>query len=337
MVNCEAASFAGVVGGTQQIRNEWMLTWGTIPINDRRLVVLDEISGLSVEEIGQMSSLRSSGVAAIEKIVSERTPARARLIWMGNPRDDVPMAAYPYGVYAIKPLVGRSEDIARFDLALTLSVDDVDVGRLLEEPHESSGRYTQEACSSLVRWAWTRSPDDVHWEEGAEDLVIEESLRLGKEYISNPPLILKNDLRIKIARIAVSIAARQFSSDTGTDLHVKTEHVDAAAGFLDAIYSLPSFGYRAISRIMTKDREFAIEQRGPVGQYLSTIPELVRFLSTLPESRFYARDLEEVLNCSREQSNAIINKLISARMIQKDRGAVRVMPQLQQLLKDFVE
>jgi hypothetical protein len=58
VVSCESASFAGILGGLQQFgaNKEWAVTWGAIPINDRRLVVLDEISGLSPEDIGAMSS-----------------------------------------------------------------------------------------------------------------------------------------------------------------------------------------------------------------------------------------------------------------------------------------
>jgi DNA replicative helicase MCM subunit Mcm2 (Cdc46/Mcm family) len=48
VVSCEAASFAGIIGGLQQYggAKEWSINWGAIPINDRRLVVLDECGGL---------------------------------------------------------------------------------------------------------------------------------------------------------------------------------------------------------------------------------------------------------------------------------------------------
>lgn len=333
-VNCEAASFAGVVGGAQQIRNEWMLTWGAIPINDRRLVVLDEVSGLSVEEIGQMSSIRSSGVAAIEKVVQDRTPARTRLIWLGNPRDDITMANYTYGVYAIRPLIGRAEDIARFDMAMSLRADDIELDKVLRQRSKGRLKFSQEACAALVRWVWTRTPEEVIWTPGAEDLIIKKSIELGNSYNPDPPLILKADMRIKLARIAVAIAARLFSTETGEEIIVTKAHVRAAAKFVDTLYSQSSFGYKQLSELDKADQAFASDQRGDVATFIDSNPELWRFFRLLPEGRFYSRDLEEVLNLSREAANGIVNRLITSRMARKDRGGIMLTPEMQKLVKD---
>ena len=66
--SAENTSFAGLVGGMQQVGSRWHLTWGKIPINDRRLVIIDEVSGLETDVIGLMSGIRASGVAEIIKI-----------------------------------------------------------------------------------------------------------------------------------------------------------------------------------------------------------------------------------------------------------------------------
>lgn len=333
VVSCEAASFAGVVGGVQQMRNEWALTWGIIPINDRRLVVLDEVSGLTVEEIGSMSSVRSSGIAAIEKVVQEKTPARTRLIWMGNPRDDVNMSSYTYGVYAIRPLIGRAEDIARFDLATTLTSADVDVSRELAKPHRGLRRYRTEDAATLVRWAWTREPEDVIWQDGAQELVLRLSNLLGARYTEELHLVIKADIRNKLARAAVAMAARTYSTRDGNDLWVTRSHVRSAYRFMDMLYSDEHFGYKALSDLGASDMDFAETQIEAVREYLGAYRELAGFLLKLADGRFYARDLEEVLGVTREQANGIINRLITARMIRKDRGAIRVMPPLLEALR----
>jgi Mn-dependent DtxR family transcriptional regulator len=49
---------------------------------------------------------------------------------------------------------------------------------------------------------------------------------------------------------------------------------------------------------------------------------------------FRRQDLEEVLNVSREEANAIINTLWEARMVRKDKGDVRVEPTLHALLRE---
>ena len=70
VMDCENASLAGLVGGAAQkgVSKQWGITWGTIPLNDKRLVVLDEAGGLKPEIISAMSSVRSLGVAEIAKM-----------------------------------------------------------------------------------------------------------------------------------------------------------------------------------------------------------------------------------------------------------------------------
>jgi hypothetical protein len=64
-----------------------------------------------------MSNIRSSGVAEMTKIQSERAMARTRLLWLANPRD-ARMDDFTFGVQALKPLIGNNEDIARVDMAM---------------------------------------------------------------------------------------------------------------------------------------------------------------------------------------------------------------------------
>src|SRR5690349_14284970 len=104
-----------------------MVTWGTIPLNDRRLVILDEFSGISEKNvIEQMSAVRSSGRAQITKVVSQETSARTRLVWISNPVDGRAMDEHGTGaIEAIKALVKNPEDIARFDIAISAARADV--------------------------------------------------------------------------------------------------------------------------------------------------------------------------------------------------------------------
>jgi hypothetical protein len=246
VVSCESASFAGILGGLQQMggQKEWAITWGAIPINDRRLVVLDEISGLTPEDIGALSSVRSSGVAELTKIQQERTYARTRLIWIGNPRN-ARMSDYTYGVQAIRPLIGNAEDIARFDLAMSVASSDIKAEDINRAHEVGPQKYSREACQALVRWAWSRQPEQVVWAEGAEESVFRAALDLGKRYTEDPPLIQAANVREKVARIAVALAARLFSTDErGETLIVRRAHVQGAVAFLDRLYSMKGFGYR---------------------------------------------------------------------------------------------
>ncbi len=120
----EGATFAGIVGGAQQFAGNWSITWGQAPLMDRRLLAIDEVSGLTTEMISNMSGMRSDGIAALTKIHQEKTFARTRLIWISNPRGrNKGLRAYNTGIEAVQELIGRPEDVRRFDFAVTVAKD----------------------------------------------------------------------------------------------------------------------------------------------------------------------------------------------------------------------
>jgi hypothetical protein len=73
--SCEGATFAGLVGGAQKMgrNDQWMVTWGALPLNDRRLV-------------GSSRTCRASGLRV--ELRSPRSPTRRRVPapgWSGSP------------------------------------------------------------------------------------------------------------------------------------------------------------------------------------------------------------------------------------------------------------
>jgi hypothetical protein len=334
MVNCESATIAGVVGGLQQYGNtkEWAITWGTLPINDRRLVVLDEVSGLSQDAIGQMSDVRSRGVAQLTKIQQEQTYARTRTIWLGNPRN-AGMREYTYGVQAIRPLIGTNEDIARFDLAMSVALGEVPREEMNREHAAGTLHYTHEACATLVRWVWSRKPEQVVWADGAEQAVRDAANRMGARYVEDPPLVQGADVRIKIARVAVAMAGRLFSTDdTYENIVVRTEHVRDAVKFMDRLYGMPGFGYAERSREMLQDARDAAKASDDVRTYIAQKEGLAKFLRNT--GSFKRQDIESMLNYDKDMANAVINTLYRARMVRIERGDVRVEPALHVLLRE---
>ena len=246
----ENISYAGLVGGMSQAQQRWSISWGKIPLNDRRLVVLDEVSSLSVDTISNLSALRSSGIAEIIKIQTERTNARTRLIWVSNPRSGRKLDTYNYGVLAIKELIGRVEDIARFDFAISMSSNDVSMLQINAIHNENiPHKYTSELCNQLILWAWSRKVDQIRFTPEAESLVLKYALSLSDKYSSAISLIEGAEQRIKIAKLAVAIAARTFSTDDGEIIIVRPEHVEFINSFLDKIYSKPAMGYDMFSNL----------------------------------------------------------------------------------------
>jgi len=337
VVGGEAATLAGLVGGLQQIGGkDWAVTWGVIPLNDRRVVVIDELSGLHPDEIAKMSDVRASGLARLTKIQQEVTFARTRLLWLGNPRHGG-MDQFTYGVDAIRPLIGNPEDIARFDLAMAVSRGDVAASEINKPVNEGQLRFTSEACHTLLMWCWTRQPDQIVFARGAEDAIYKAALDFAARYIEDPPLIQAANIRIKIARLACALAARTFSTDrTHEKLVVTKEHVKDSATFIDRLYNMDAFGYaeRSYERIL--EFEEAERERQTIRKWLFERRDLAKFLR---QSRggFKSRDLEEILNLDRGEANAAINKLWKSRMIRKiEGGDIVVEPTLHDIIKEMV-
>lgn len=336
LVSCETASLAGVLGGVHQpTGQQWALTWGKIPLNDRRLVVLDEIGGLTHEEISSLSHLRSSGIAELAKIKAGRTRARCRSIWLGNPREGK-MQDYTFGIDALEPMIGKPEDIARFDLAMTVAMGEV-ASDVMNRPSNINGqpRYHSDACHQLIRWAWSRKPEQIVWHSGVEAYIYEQARDMGNRYMEHPPLVQAANVRVKIARVAIALAMRTFSTDRSCEQVVVTRrHVRDAIRFMDHIYAMPGFGYHQRSLEEFQNQRNAQGNLEDVRRYLHENPELLRFLKGRGSGQWFKRwDFESFLNLPKDLANATINKLWDWGMLEGTSGDVKLSAALRKLLR----
>lgn len=334
VIDCKASSFAGIVGGLQIHGggSEFTLNWGVVPMNDRRMVVLDEVGGMTVEQIAQMSSVRSSGIAKITKVKSGETSARTRLLWLGNPRNSG-MDRYLYGVDAINPLIGNPEDVARFTLAMAVRLGEVPLEVINQPRTHGKQVYTSELCSALVMWCWSRKRDNIRFTDKATRLTYELATKIGREYIEYPPLIQAANVRVKIATLAVSLAQATFSTDdTYENVIVKPAHVRDAVRFIDRIYRMDSFGYHRRSRLAHEDAEIGRKSAKKARALIDNNPGLEAFLHT--QTQFKRQDIEEVLSIGREAANVIVNELLNLRMVSKQRGFLIVAPVLHEILRE---
>ena len=248
LVTGENTSYAGLIGGMQQTQQRWSISWGKIPLNDRRLVAIDEASGLHVDQISLMSGVRSSGVAEIVKIQTEKTHARTRLIWSSNPRSGRRLDTYNHGVVAIKELIGRVEDVARFDIATTAASGEVSLNVMAKmKDMKVEHKFTSELCNKLILWAWSRTIDQVNILKETQDEIYKSVNILDDKYSSAIPLMEPAEQRIKLARMATSLAVRLFSTEDGETVIVRPEHVREIVDFLQEVFDKPSMGYDMFS------------------------------------------------------------------------------------------
>lgn len=327
----ENATIAGLIGGLQQIGKRWVLTWGELPLNDGGLVAIDEMSGLTQDDISLFSGVRSSGIAELTKINKERTNSRVRLIWISNPRNRT-LESHMYGVTALRELFGKPEDISRIDLVVTAAHNDVPLDVInMPRRHQSQSKfYKSSACRQLIAWAWGLKPEQIHFSDDAMDLIYHEATRMGGIYSSQIPLVEGADQRIKIARVAVAAAIRTYNTDVHGHVAVEPEHVEFAANFMDYLYAKPSLDYLGYSKevdhaLSDKDRE---NVKSVLYKYSNAALAMADF------SIFRLQDLEEASNIEREEAKEITSVLIRHRLLDRDSRGYRKTPELIRILRE---
>jgi transposase-like protein len=326
VVSAEFCTMAGLIGGINRVGDQNILCWGKIPLANERLIVIDEASNLSYQDIGQLSRVRSEGVIEITKILTEKTSAKTRLLWLSNPRPPIQgkpkvMKDFPFGILAVPELIGNSEDIARFDYVLTVATGEVNsklINRKMDDENLGEAKYTSELCRKLIVWIWSRKSHHIVFDEGVIEYTLEAAQDLGKQFSHTVCLIQAEDVRFKLARIAAAAAGRTFSTDDGEHLIVKKEHVAFAYNFLHHIYSKASCGYAQLSlaereRSTLRDPQAVLICLQQVGDLLS---DLVSGL--LEQQQISARDLCDYAGVDIYQARSIISELVRLRAITKD-------------------
>lgn len=332
IVTGENTSYSGLIGGLQQTQKTWNITWGKFPLNDRRGLVIDEASGLPQETVSRMSGVRSSGVAEIVKIQTERTLARVRALWQSNPRGKRPLAAFNSGIDAVQDLIGHPEDIARFDFALTVASNEVPLSVINARTRPAVPHvYTTEACQKLIYWAWSRKPNQVQFQKGAEDACLEGATALSRKFV--PPLVEGAEQRIKLARLATSIAARLFSSSAdGETVLVYPAHVEFVVNYLEQIYCKPSMAFDLYSKAMIQEQTLDNPQELQIR--LEELPDEFRsLLAGAPI--FTAADLQDYGGLDRDAAIGLASFLVRKRCSRKGKFGYYKLPAFIKFLRHF--
>lgn len=332
----ENTSIAGLVGGVQSIRNRWRVSWGRIPLNHGRLLAIDEMGGLSTDDFSTMSDLRSSGIAEITKIQTDRTFAKTRLIWLSNPRQHSAVNSIGSGPKIIESLIGKPEDIARFDFVVILdrgqvSDDDADERHQPQVEHV----YTSDNCHNLILWAWSRKPDQVRVESVTLDACFELGKKMGKKYSSDCPIVNSMEQKIKLARLSVSLACRLFScDDSGQRVVVTPAHVEYVYKFLNEQYDMPHFGFDIYSR-----RKRASEVIADPDKINSMLAQWgVPFIHQLLEAyQITVKFIEESNGLIYDEAKAQLAVLLRNGCINKKHNFYIKTPAFIQLLKTFLD
>lgn len=312
-INGENARNTGVIGGVQRFGDSWVITWGAIPMNDRGLLIIDEASGLEVDDVKNLSSTRSSGAVTLNKIVKGEARARTRLVWLSNPRSGRNLSDFYWKGYgAFQEFIPVVEDQARYDLVLTAAREDVDV----LDGIDSEVQPNIDAWNNLFSYAWTVDSANIIFPKDFKIIMREVAKELNEKY-GGGPLVVGVAVHEKLLRLTCAFAVLCGDIYDGK-LKVNEKHLKFAVEFLSTTLEKPSFGYsdyiKEFKRAQTRKTENINYVRG-----LLTMYPAMRVL--LSSSCFKGFQFQEILGIDRVDSSKILSDLITRGLIRPSSGA----------------
>lgn len=312
-INGENARNTGVVGGVQRFGDSWVITWGAIPMNDRGLLIIDEASGLEIEDVKNLSSTRSSGAVTLNKIVKGEARARTRMLWLSNPRSGRNLSDFYWKGYgAFQEFIPVVEDQARYDLVLTAAREDIDV----LDGIDSEVQPNIDSWSNLFSFAWNVDSKNIIFPQDFKQTVREVAKELNEKY-GGGPLVVGVAVHEKLLRLTCAFAVLCGDIYDG-QLKITDKHLKFAEEFLSTTLEKPSFGYsdyiREYKRAQTKKTENITYVRGLLAMY----PAMRVLLSS---SNFKGFQFQEILGIDKVDSSKILSDLITRGLLRPSAGA----------------
>ena len=334
MLAVKGATTAGLLGGAEKMPSGgFRIAWGSVPRNNKGILFLDEMSGMHQEVLASLTDMRSSGVATVHKIAAGKAPAQTRMLWLSNPRvtsngTSRDIREYPSGVDVVLDLVGSDEDIARFDFCMLITREEGKATSPLDRPKLSA--LPSEWYRNLIYWAWSRTEDQVVFDEECANYLIQTANQMNAQFDSRIKFFGVEAWK-KIARIAVACAGATFSTDDGTNIIVKREHIDWSAEFLRRCYDNDLFRLREY----VKERRMLDDTNEAVNQLMQSLIRNYRILiytiqqATSPMPMF---NLQTISGLDRDKFTNVINSLSTNFLIKVTREGVEATRRFRQAM-----
>ncbi|MER1275512.1 DNA primase [Bacillus velezensis] len=336
-VNAESTSRTGLTYKMEQSGSggAWYIVWGAWPLADKEMIWIDEATGITKDDYGEMTLARSDGKLEVKRAVTAETPCRVRAIMSGNVPRGRRLADYAQGVEALKDIF-NNEDIRRFDFAIFMRSTDVDSELYNQELGTYPNMISSRALKNNILYAWSRKPDDVLFAEGTIEKMLSVSTELSKVYgnATDVPLVSPSDQRNKIARLSVALAALTHSVDeSGERIQVWPGHVEFIERYLKALYNSPGCGLNYYSKLAIREEEMTEARYNRITGDLKKIDTLKNEFKFFELIKLFAQqkalrlnDIEAMLSIDREEVKEIINTLTRMRMTISTSGGFRKTP-----------
>lgn len=299
-VDCKLSTVPGMTGTAikSEMTGEWFVEPGLWPRSDGQIVCMDEFAEGKGHLIETMSQTRATGMVTVAKAGGASFPARVRSIWLANPAEGKDVGSIGVlGVQLIPTVVRKPEDIARFTAATIVAREEVPLEVLYTRP-EGEPLYSADLLQTLLAWLWSRRPDQIRFTEAAEEAIKRIAAAHVARYSPAVPLVEPSEQRQRIAKVALSIAARLFSTDEDAEvLIVREPHVRAADSLFRLWYDKPAMGYHLLGDWHEKntevtDVEAALEVLNSLGKDAKDIARRMLYAY-----RVHSSQLKDMLNC----------------------------------------
>lgn len=267
LISCENVTAAGLLGGIEFVDKQPITVWGKMVQNDLGMIAFDEMSEMTGKNgksdiLAQLSSVRSSGVAEINKIQQSKANARVRSVYITNPRFGREITSFDSGIRSVQSVISNQEDIARFTKAYVVSSDTVSLDTILQDRKIRRDPNVLKFLNSLAILTWSLKSDQVEFTKEANEYLRIETKRIASKYHPSIPLIEKGSCFVKLAKLSVPIAVMcgsfirtdqpstidaESDCDSGVKLIVQEEHCRFAIEKLEEHYDSYVCGYKRYS------------------------------------------------------------------------------------------
>jgi hypothetical protein len=166
-------------------------------------------------------------------------------------------------------------------------------------------------------------------------MVLQQAVAMGSRYTEEPPLVQAANVRYKIARLAVALAARTFSHtpEDYENILVTKQHVKDAVWFMDRLYQVGNFGYYFQSKELINNEANSRQMMDQTRALLNKHPGMARFMRTM-HSTFRVNDLMEMFGWDRDVAQTFVADLFSMNMVDRLGAHIKIQPALQEILRE---
>ena len=284
--------------------------------------MIDEASGLEVDDIKDLSSTRSSGAVTLNKIVKGEARARTRLLWFSNPRSGRNLSDFYWrGFGAFQEFIPVMEDQARFDLVLSAAREDVDVLEGIDvESHLQLGPWR-----ALFSLAWSIPADDIKISKEGKTAIRETAKVLNGD-LGGGSLVVGVAVHEKLLRLscAFAVACGAYDLTRGT-LELSEKHVRFAKEYLEWTLNKPSLGYGDYIREFKRAQAKRADNMQFVRTLIAMHPAIKALLTA---TSFKGYQFQEILGMDKTDSSKIMSDLITRGLLRPGSGASYVPDKL---------